>query len=175
MFDILLLAISIVSIIALAKLFTEGGEAWWKALIPYYNIYIMCKIAHNNLFKKYLITSIIFVVLYSLNSYTIFSLVAGEMPSLLLLSMIIAFALFGLSIYMLVLQYKICASFAEAFGYSRGFGFGLLFLFPIFICIMGFSKHTKNPLSYTKPKNTYDPYKFEQDVDTENTELTEDN
>lgn len=38
------LAVLVVAIIAMWKIFTKAGEAGWKSIIPIYNIYIMLKI-----------------------------------------------------------------------------------------------------------------------------------
>ena len=38
------LAVAIVSIIGMWKMFTKAGEEGWKAIIPIYNAYILCKI-----------------------------------------------------------------------------------------------------------------------------------
>lgn len=39
------LALSILLIVALWKVFEKAGEKGWKSLIPLYNLYIYCKIA----------------------------------------------------------------------------------------------------------------------------------
>ncbi|MBR2133832.1 MAG: hypothetical protein IJ851_03890 [Eubacterium sp.] len=41
----------VLSIIANWKLFEKAGEAGWKAIIPIYNIYILCKIVDGNGWK----------------------------------------------------------------------------------------------------------------------------
>ena len=38
------LAVLVVAIVAMWKIFTKAGEAGWKTIIPIYNIYIMLKI-----------------------------------------------------------------------------------------------------------------------------------
>lgn len=42
------IAFYVVYVIALAKLFNKAGEAGWKAIIPFYNIFILIKIAGLN-------------------------------------------------------------------------------------------------------------------------------
>lgn len=39
---------SIISIVAMWKLFEKAGEAGWKAIIPFYNAYIEFKIVYGN-------------------------------------------------------------------------------------------------------------------------------
>ena len=43
----------ILIIIADWKIFTKAGEAGWKALIPIYNQYILCRIMHVNFWTYY--------------------------------------------------------------------------------------------------------------------------
>lgn len=38
------LAVAVVAIIAMWKIFTKAGEAGWKSIIPIYNLYILLKI-----------------------------------------------------------------------------------------------------------------------------------
>lgn len=42
------LVIWLVMIIAYWKVFTKAGEAGWKCLIPFYNVYTLCRIAGRN-------------------------------------------------------------------------------------------------------------------------------
>lgn len=42
------LAVAVLSIIGMWKMFEKAGEAGWKAIIPFYNVYIMCQIAGRN-------------------------------------------------------------------------------------------------------------------------------
>lgn len=42
------LAIIVVSIVAMWKIFTKAGELGWKSIIPVYHIYILYKIAWGN-------------------------------------------------------------------------------------------------------------------------------
>lgn len=42
------LAVWVLSIVALWKIFEKAGEAGWKAIVPIYNMYTMCRIAGRN-------------------------------------------------------------------------------------------------------------------------------
>ena len=79
------------------KLFVKAGIEGWKCLIPFYNTYLMFKIAFGN--------------------------------GWLFLLMFVPFANFIISI---LFMFKL----AKAFGKGAGFGFGLLFLYPIFFPIL---------------------------------------
>lgn len=98
-YSIVMLAICVIMIVAMWKLFTKAGENGWAAIIPFYNTYVLFKVAMGNgwLF-------------------------------LLLLVPVVNF----------VMEIMICFKLAKAFGKGVGFGFGLLFLNPIFILILAF-------------------------------------
>jgi hypothetical protein len=42
---IIMLLLVLVMIIALCKVFTKAGEAWWKAIIPVYNLFVLAGIS----------------------------------------------------------------------------------------------------------------------------------
>ena len=45
------LAISIISLVAMWKLFEKAGEAGWKCIVPFYNLYTEFKIVYDNGWK----------------------------------------------------------------------------------------------------------------------------
>ena len=45
MYYIVVLAVAIISIISMWKIFVKAGEEGWKAIIPFYNMYTLCKIS----------------------------------------------------------------------------------------------------------------------------------
>ena len=96
---IVALAIGIVSIIGMWKMFTKAGKPGWASLVPFYNNYCLFDIAWGN----------------------------GWMFLLLLVPCVNY-------VFLIILSFKI----ASAFGKGIGFGFGLLFLTPIFYMILGF-------------------------------------
>ena len=127
---ILSMALSILVIVAEWKLFTKAGEAGWKSLIPIYNCYILFKIAKNEGFGKMLGATILGALLYCIG-----------------LGMILAGSSFGVIIFIvgaaafifaLVIQFKMYADLSLRFGKEKVFAWGLLFLSPIFICILAF-------------------------------------
>lgn len=97
-----LIAVTVLYIVANWKIFTKAGEAGWKCLIPFYNGYVMFKIATGK----------------------------GWM-----------YFLMFIPIVNIVLAIMFIFKLAKAFGYSTGFGFGLLFLAPIFYCILAFGNN----------------------------------
>lgn len=102
------LAITILMIVAVWKIFSKAGQAGWKSLIPFYSTYTLCKIADGNGWKFLLLLIPIVNIVYAI--MVIFRL-------------------------------------AKSFGKGIGFGFGLLFLSPIFLLILAFGS-----ASYVGPK-----------------------
>ncbi|HPY94400.1 MAG TPA: DUF5684 domain-containing protein [Clostridia bacterium] len=96
---VLSLALSLVQLVALWKIFVKAGEPGWAAIVPIYNLYITFKIAWGSGWK------------FLLMLIPLVNVVVGIM-----------------------LLFKL----ARSFGKGTGFGFGLLFLAPIFFPILGF-------------------------------------
>lgn len=98
-YSIIILAIAILSIVAMWKLFAKAGKPGWAAIVPFYNTYCLFEISFGNgwMFLLTIIPCVNVVVLIML-----------------------------------------CFKLAKAFGQGTGFGFGLLFLSPIFMLILGF-------------------------------------
>lgn len=105
------LAIAVVSIIAMWKIFTKAGKPGWAAIIPVYN----------------------FVVLYQIVGM-------NPLWLLVLVGMIIPFVNFVAAIAFFVLTILVDIKLAKAFGKSGAFAVGLIFLPFIFQCILGFDK-----------------------------------
>ena len=113
------LVIYVLQVIGMWKVFKKSGEEGWKAIIPIYNQYTMCKITGVNPWWV-----LIVVVASGLTG----ALGESDLASVVsLLSSII-------SIYFSVLLY---VSLARAFGKSDGFAVGLILLNPIFLLILG--------------------------------------
>lgn len=96
---IIVLAVCIVMVVALWKVFAKAGEPGWAAIVPFYNNYVLFKITMGNgwLFLLCLVPVVGAVVAF--------------------------IALFKL---------------ATVFGKGTGFGIGLIFLSPIFLCMLAF-------------------------------------
>lgn len=115
---ILLIALvfSLIQIVAHLFIFKKAGEEGWKALIPVYNIYTLCKIVG--------VTPWWIVISF------VGGLISGVFEELNLISNLI-------TVYFNVV---ISLSLAKSFGKSTGFGLGLLFFGPIFYLILAFDK-----------------------------------
>lgn len=108
------LAVAIVSIIGMWKMFTKANEEGWKSIIPIYNLYTLCKIVGVNPW------------------WILITFVAGLLSIIPILGSLLQLAV---TIYFGILLAK---STANSFGKDTGFAVGLYFLSPIFYCILGF-------------------------------------
>ena len=136
------LAVTVLLLVALWKVFTKAGEPGWKGLIPVYNVYMLFQIAHNDGFVK-LIVSVVLTSVVSLaaGGLMAYGIAAGSMGGIIA-GVVLIIAVFAIMIWGLVIQYKMYADLAEAFGHERVFAWGLLLLSPIFMCILGFETST---------------------------------
>ncbi len=98
-FLVLMLAIAVLVIVGLWKVFEKAGQPGWAAIIPIYNIYILLKIVGRPWWW---------------------------------------IILFIIPIVSLIITIIVYIDVAKSFGKSVLFGIGLIFLAPIFICILGF-------------------------------------
>lgn len=100
-------------------IFQKSGEPGWKAFIPVYNQYTLYKLVNcTNLF----VISLVCGIAMLFPPLPIFS----SFPLLLGLACLIFHILFSISL-------------SKAFGQDEGFFIGLLFLYPVFLMILGFS------------------------------------
>jgi hypothetical protein len=153
------IALNILLIVALWKLFEKAGEHGWAALIPYYNSYVLFKISgKKKLFWAFLPVSIITIiswifffveavlilstgVLYGYGSY---SGARGDESALaaysagLLISLLVGIAGFIALFVFRILQ---SIGLVKNFGVSGGYAAGIIFLPHIFYCILAFSSN----------------------------------
>lgn len=113
---IISIAVAVVAIIGMWKLFTKAGKEGWKSLIPIYNIYTLCEIV-------------------GVSPWWILIVFVGGIVCII--PIIGWLAYMAATIYFGILLAK---STANAFGKDTGFAIGLYFLSPIFFCILGFGK-----------------------------------
>lgn len=121
--------------IALWKTFEKAGEAGWKAIIPFYNVYIMYKISwKTSMFWVWLVLTIV--------SCCIPSDDLGVFGSLVVFVICVA-----LIVVEVIQLYKL----SVCYGHGAGWTVGLLFLNPFFMLAIGFGKSQYNgPLSAAK-------------------------
>ena len=93
------LAVTVVLVVAMWKLFTKAGRPGWASLIPFYNMVNLLQISGRS--------------------------------GWWLLALWVPFLNFFVAI-------RLVFDLAKAFGKGVGFGFGLLFLSPVFIPVLAF-------------------------------------
>lgn len=114
------IAIYVLLIIGWWKIFTKAGEAGWKSLIPFYNIYTIFKICwETKYFWFTLLISVLSSVLAAIPA------VGGFLSAICSIALIVLYVMEN---------YKL----AKAFGHGGGYTVGLIFLPNIFVLILGF-------------------------------------
>ena len=125
----------ILMVVAEWHLFKKFGEKPWKSLVPYYNTYIMYKNTWSKkVFWVYFISSSVFDITQMASQQWAQNDPAGIWKTF--------FILIGLPFGIVAAVCSILYAFrlAEAFGKGKVFSAGLLFLYPIFIAILGLGK-----------------------------------
>lgn len=131
----------VIFIVAYLKILVKAGEKGWKALIPFYNVYLMYKIVNMKSWFWYLIgMSICAEIMILADSYqyninfnqiNIFDIAAHPMTSI---------AVIGMSIISLTALVIYVYRTSKVFGHGDGFAIGLLFFPYIFWLILAFGK-----------------------------------
>ena len=121
----------ILTVIGYWGVFCEAGEKGWKVLIPFYNEYLLFKIAWK---PSVCLIKWLCLCLYEVVSVTLKAGVLLEMLQLILPS--IAFVL------TVMLYHRLSKAFRHGFGYTAG----ILFLPFIFVLLLGVGRSR-----YTRP------------------------
>ncbi len=118
----------IFQIIAYWKMFTKAGEPGWKSIIPFYNQYVMYKLTwKTSWFWISLIVAVVYGVFTSLNQ---------NFPDVMLYAVL----LLVFAIIILVLTIISYHKISKSYGHGAGYTVGMLFLWPIFVLILGYGK-----------------------------------
>lgn len=123
------LAFFILQIISFWMLFKKANVAGWKSIIPIYSDWKMFDIVWKT---KYFWLSIGLSVIYGILMYLTHNVFETGFLTILL-------TVFRLVVLFLtcMLEYFFCRHLAHSYGKGDGFTFGLFFLYPIFILILG--------------------------------------
>lgn len=132
-FDLIVLALCIVSIVAIWKMYKKAGEHGWACIVPFYNNYVFYRMTWGNGWMFLLPVALAFGYTFSL-LFLIFSGLAGEA----ILSLIMTLLAIGCGIASVVIYIITLHKLSKAFGHGVGFTLGLLFLPIIFYIILGF-------------------------------------
>lgn len=152
------LAIQILTLVALCKTYAKLGLAWWSALIPVYNVYVLAKKLWDDkntkimlwlniaVFALAVIAVFMFLPLIVQTMFAVSSTTAryaegiGATAFLMILSYL---AMLGCVIALLVWEIRLYSRLSKKFGHGDGFTVGLLFLPVIFFSILAFSAQEK--------------------------------
>ena len=124
-------AVAIVTLIAEWKIFTKAGEPGWKVLIPFYNMYIVFKLFWD---KKWFWITLAVTFCTSFATGLISGITKTDSSAATTVISICS------SIFDLVIGIILTHRISKSFGHGVGFTLGLIFLAPIFTCILGFNK-----------------------------------
>ncbi|MDE6775204.1 MAG: hypothetical protein K2J37_02720 [Ruminococcus sp.] len=147
------LAIGIVGIVAMWKLYEKAGEPGWSAIVPVYNFMQMCKIAFGNYKMAWIyliITAGYFVLSMTAGIMNVMS--SGDSTILTLMTSLIGFVF---TIAISVIAAYVYYMFAKSYGKSTGFCILSIFFGAITIIIMGFDNNTAYVGPMGIPQNNY--------------------
>ncbi len=137
-------------LIGMWKIFTKAGKEGWPAIIPFYNMYILCKIAGRK-FVRYILSIVFFAIsMIACLIFIFLTLITGisaatsngssssfeNLQAILGVTVILFFATM---IWYIVERAKLCGALSRSFGHGGGYAAGLFFLGPIFLMILGFN------------------------------------
>ncbi len=142
------LAVLVLTVIAYWMVFEKAGEAGWKALIPFYNEYILYKVSgKKNLFWWQLACQILgiiaSIVMVVAGIFLIISLFGGDYDYSYGLFFGSCAVLAATAIAGLVLRIFQCIGLTKAFGISGGYAVGLVLIPVVFYCILAFSSNMR--------------------------------
>lgn len=148
--NLLSLAASVLMIVASWMIFVKANEPGWAAIIPFYNQYVMFKIAgKKKLFWAYLVVTIVLIVLELVMIFSLIIFVieaatqsryedVGASWIVFVLSLV---GMMGCAIAVFIFRIFQCIGLANAFHLSGGYAVGLIFIPVVFYCIIAFNKN----------------------------------
>lgn len=117
------------------QVFKKFNEKPWKALIPFYNLYIMFRYTwKRSAFWIYIGSSVSFTLLFGI-SEALVKIVPDSIWVSVLLLVSVPFGILSI-IYTFLSNIRI----AEAFGKGLLYGVGLTFFYEILVLVLGFGK-----------------------------------
>lgn len=118
------------------KLFTKAGEKGWKALIPFYNLYIQFKLTWS---KKFFWIFLGLTIAQGIFSTIVQNTSGGTQ---VVMSFICLILVITIAVFSIISWYRL----SKAYGHAGGYTVGLIFLNFIFMLILAFgsSKYQGN-------------------------------
>ena len=114
------------------QMFEKAGEAGWKALIPFYNVYVCYQFSWQTVYFW------VWLVLNLLAGWVSYYAMGSEFNSILL---------YVIDLVALFINATLAYRVSLAFGHGIGYAFGLTFLPFVFTLIIGFGsdRYVGNP------------------------------
>lgn len=125
----------IATLIGTYFMFERGGEECWKALIPFYNSFTEYKMVWKEEMFWIHMACVAASVLFFGATFILPFVFESILPSILCTGM--SFTMLGAC---LVIQVMESYHLSKHFGHGIGFTIGLVFMVPIFRCILGFEE-----------------------------------
>ena len=133
LFIIAAIAVYVVQVIGLWKMYKKADIAGWKAIIPVYNTYLRYKLAWKpGVFWKYLILNVVVQVLNLIRE--------TYLQDVDVLSIILSLIVIVAGIWLIVISVKLALRTAKAYGKGTGFGVLMWFFDGICTCVLGYGK-----------------------------------
>lgn len=145
-FDLIVLALCIVMIVALWKIYKKAGEHGWACLVPFYNNYVFYRMTWGNGWMFLLPTVLTFGYVFGLVLFMLSGFTGEAVPTINMTILAI-----GCGIASIVINIITLHKLSKSFGYGVGFTLGLLFLPIIFYIILGFGSS-----KYVGPSSKHD-------------------
>lgn len=139
----------VLSVITSWRIFVKTGEKGWKALIPFYSKYVLFKqVWDKNVYWFVLVFDLLFCFTFRMLIHP-----ANETEQLVwgILSALLYIVLF---VFTVIREMHL----SSAFNHNNKFALGLIFLNPVFTCILAFGKAQYigiRPIRNRKQQNRY--------------------
>ena len=121
--------IFVLSLIGKYFIFEKMGMPGWKSLIPIYSDYLLFReLIGSGYFWGYIASALL---AGSCSAFVTIGLVSGVMEFLFIITAVAA------STVTIAIQIKLAHSLSKSFGHGIGYTFGLIFIEPIMLMILG--------------------------------------
>ena len=132
--SIVLTTICVVWVASLWVLFEKAGEKGWKALIPFFNLYVLCKLTLNTTtFVEILVSLLIIMALTPI--LMVFGTKLGSVTIFLDILVLICL------IFVLVNQIVLSLQVAQSFERNNWFGIGIFVFSFVFLPLLAFGQN----------------------------------
>ena len=134
----------VLGVVALWKVFQKANIEGWKSLIPFYNDYLLFKIAkRTNLFITYIAVYIINIAAASYFAKAAMDVFSGDTFSGAVSIGIGSIVILVTWAFLIIIRISLSKGIVENFTVESWYFWGLVFIPKIFLIIMGFSEEVQ--------------------------------